>query len=100
MTSTVLGGATGVKVQKQVEGAHSAETYQMGSCIVTPEARLVPQSTGKSGRIMYHGRRELDGAAGPECSLKDRSGLCAGHPMAREDFITLFCDGKEPVKIG
>lgn len=72
--------------------------YHVGTCIVTPRARLVPGTSkgGRTGHMLYHAREYNDGKAGPECSMKDKSGLCNGHPISRADFIELYCGGKEP----
>lgn len=98
LTSRVLGGATGVEICTQPEGAKNATVFQIGGCIITPEARLLPSKAtgGRSGKMMYHSRDDFDGTAGPECGDKDGRRLCNGHPMPRAEFIEFYCNGQEP----
>lgn len=79
----------------------------VGYHILTPTVRFL--ASGKKVGKLYHAvtvRNDrgipVNGVIYPfytkGCNKVDSTGFCAGHYMRREDFVRLFCDGKDPLE--
>lgn len=83
------------------------DRFKLGGAIVLEDLNLrhIKESLKRRrGSIiisekLYHSNRvDINGKVyiTENCDNMDEAGICRGHPMSREDFINMYCNGIEP----